>query len=150
MYKYYFGYKVFSNGVILGKRGKPLSTFITDKGYVLVRLVVDGKPTSKHLHRILAECFLERPVGCVEVDHINTIRNDNRLENLRWVTKEQNNQHSYDTGNRVVSGEKNANCKTTESLFILSFLGFFRKTLYLLKLRDVLYEIKDWLEVNNT
>lgn len=112
----YYGYKVFSDGVILGKRGKPLYCYKTDKGYILVRLFINRKATSKHVHRILAECFLERPVGCNEVDHINTVRDDNRLENLRWVTKEENVKHSYDSGNRIVSGEKNANCKTSEEI----------------------------------
>ena len=115
MYVDYHGYKVFESGIILGKRGKPLYCCKTDKGYVLVRLFINKTATSKHVHRILAECFLERPVGSVEVDHINTVRDDNRLENLRWVTKEQNIQHSYDSGNRNVTGEKNANCKTNES-----------------------------------
>lgn len=114
MYVDYYGYKVFKDGVILGKRGKPLSFYVTDKGYVLVKLSINGKETSKHVHRILAECFLEKPEGSIEVDHINTKRDDNRLENLRWVTKEQNVQHSYDSGNRNVKGEKNANCKTND------------------------------------
>jgi len=114
MFVSYFGYCVYEDGTVVGKRGKPLCGYLTDKGYVQLRLNIDGKETSKHLHRLLAECFLEKPENCIEVDHINTIRNDNRLENLRWVTKEQNVQHSYDTGNRVVSGIKNANCKTDE------------------------------------
>lgn len=141
MFKDYFGYKVFASGVILGKRGKPLATYQTDKGYVLVRLYFDGKATSKHLHRILAECFLEKPESCVEVDHINTIRNDNRLENLRWVTKEQNVQHSYDSGNRVVSGERNANCKTTEGV-VREICKLIAKGYKPSKIRDLGYDYK--------
>ena len=116
MYKDYFGYKVYRDGRIVGRRGNVLATYITDKGYVLIRLIVNGKPTTKHVHRVLAECFLEKPEGATEVDHINCTRCDNRLENLRWVTKEQNVQHSYDSGNRNVTGNANANCKTCESI----------------------------------
>lgn len=125
MFKDYFGYKVFEDGTILGKRGKRIYSHKTEKGYMLVRLFINGKPTSRHVHRVLAECFLERPEGAVEVDHINCIRDDNRIENLRWVTKEQNVQHSYDSGNRDVVGSKNANCKTTEDVVhsICSLLG---------------------------
>lgn len=141
MFKDYFGYKVFSNGVILGKRGLPLATQITDKGYVLVRLNIDGKATSKHLHRVLAECFLERPEGSVEVDHINTIRDDNRLENLRWVTKEQNVKHSYDSGNRIVLGERNANCKTDEKT-VREICGYLASGLKPSKIRDLGYDYR--------
>lgn len=125
MYKEYFGYKVYRDGSVVGKRGNVLATHITDKGYELIRLYINGKPTSKHVHRILAECFLVKPESATEVDHINCVRNDNRVENLRWVTKEQNIQRSYDSGNRNVTGSANANCKTCESIVhdICTLLG---------------------------
>lgn len=87
--------KIFENGTIIGKRGKPISSRVTDKGYVSVNIYVGGVRTTKHVHRILAECFLPNPEGLPEVDHINDIRHDNRLENLRWISKSENNQKSY-------------------------------------------------------
>lgn len=49
----------------------------------------------KHLrvHRIVAETFIPNPENKPEVDHINRIRNDNRVENLRWVTRLENAQN---------------------------------------------------------
>jgi hypothetical protein len=38
------------------------------------------------LHRVIAEQFIDNPDGFVEIDHVNRIRTDNSLENLRWVS----------------------------------------------------------------
>ena len=64
--------------------------YITDKGYIKVHTKVG----SKLVHRLVYETFVgEIPQG-YELDHINTIRDDNRLENLRCVThKENSNNH---------------------------------------------------------
>lgn len=37
-----------------------------------------------------------------EVDHINTIRTDDRVENLRWVTHKENMNNSKTTRNKIV------------------------------------------------
>lgn len=42
------------------------------------------------VHRVVAEAFIPNPYKKPEIDHINTIRTDNRVENLRWVTHTEN------------------------------------------------------------
>tara|TARA_B100000035_G_C20671540_1_gene409824 strand:- start:62 stop:556 length:495 start_codon:yes stop_codon:yes gene_type:complete len=42
------------------------------------------------VHRLIASTFIPNPDNKSEVDHINGIATDNRLENLRWVTQEEN------------------------------------------------------------
>lgn len=51
-------------------------------------------------HRLLALAFLGAPdnVDKMVINHRNGIPGDDRIENLEWVTRGQNNQHAYDSG----------------------------------------------------
>lgn len=42
------------------------------------------------VHRLVALAFIPNPNNYPEIDHINGIRDDNRIENLRWTTHQQN------------------------------------------------------------
>ena len=50
-----------------------------------------------YYHRVIAEQFIPNPNNLPEVDHINRIKDDNRIENLRWVSNSENkmNKTSY-------------------------------------------------------
>lgn len=63
---------------------KPLSS--NGKGYM--RVCFGHK--YDYVHRVVLESFIRPFEDYEEADHINTIRNDNRLENLRICTKSQN------------------------------------------------------------
>lgn len=60
-------------------------------GYCRIMLSKDNKGKRFLLHRALAEHFIPNPQNKPCVDHINGIRDDNRLENLRWCTHLENN-----------------------------------------------------------
>ena len=76
----------------------------TDKdGYRYVVLTIDKKPYTKKVHRLVAECFLPNFCQNLEVDHINDIRNDNRLCNLQMVTHQKN---MYKTRGKVKHSEE--------------------------------------------
>lgn len=59
-------------------------------GYISFSLCKDGEIKKFSAHRIVAEAFIPNVDNKPEVDHINTIRHDNRAENLRWVTRKEN------------------------------------------------------------
>lgn len=50
------------------------------------------------VHRIIAETFIDNVDNKPQVNHINNIGTDNRIENLEWVTGSENIQHRYDLG----------------------------------------------------
>ena len=58
-------------------------------GYLYVSLNKSGKKKFK-VHRLVAEAFIPNPDNKGYVDHINTVKDDNRVENLRWVTSKEN------------------------------------------------------------
>lgn len=63
---------------------------ISGNGYLIVGLYRDGKQTPKLVHRLVAEAFIPNPNNLTDVDHLNTNRTDNRVENLRWCTHKEN------------------------------------------------------------
>lgn len=68
------------------------------KGYLIVILSNDGN-NKKHckVHRLVAEAFIPNIEKKPQVDHINRIKNDNRVCNLRWVTNSENQYNSTNT-----------------------------------------------------
>jgi hypothetical protein len=58
-------------------------------GYYKVDLYKNKKKTIT-IHRLVAIAFIANPKNLPEVDHINRIKTDNRLENLRWVSSSEN------------------------------------------------------------
>lgn len=59
-------------------------------GYLRVNLYKDGNKKQVYVHRLVAFMFIDNPENKKEIDHIDTIRTNNHVSNLRWVTTGEN------------------------------------------------------------
>lgn len=60
------------------------------KGYKTVMLSKNNHNKRFLVHRLVGIAFIENINNKPQIDHINGIKYDNRVENLRWVTDKEN------------------------------------------------------------
>jgi len=65
-------------------------------GYVQVDLYKNNKRKNWNLHRLILSTF--KGYSKLDVNHINGIKTDNRLENLEYCTRKENMKHAWDNG----------------------------------------------------
>ena len=85
------------------RKGKELTPCKTSNGYIQVHL---GAEVLCRVHHLVALAFVPGDTS-LQVNHKNGKRDDNRAENLEWLTCSDNHLHSY----RELSRKKH--CKTT-------------------------------------
>lgn len=92
------GYKVSSDGYVIGKRKSRLKGKITWDGYEEVILSDGKRRRSVRSHTLITEAFFgEKPEGYV-VNHKDGDKLNNALSNLEYVTVGDNTRHAFATG----------------------------------------------------
>ena len=70
--------------------GKILSQSLSSKGYYQVNV----SNTTRRVHKLLAECFINNPNNLETVNHIDGDKLNNSLSNLEWMSRSNNVKHS--------------------------------------------------------
>lgn len=101
------------------RKGRWLNGKLTHHGYKSITLCRNNQQKTYFIHRIIAMLYIDNPNNYPQVNHKNSIRTDNRIENLEWCTQSMNNQHAFDHGNKSPTiGESCGTSKLTEKNII--------------------------------
>ena len=86
-----YGYKISNQGRVKNPQGKILGGSTHKDSYRFV--TIKGKQIP--IHRIVAENFIENKYDKPFVNHKDGNKMNNSVDNLEWVTQQENIQHSY-------------------------------------------------------
>jgi hypothetical protein len=90
-------YEVSNLGKIRRKylKGYKFRKPVNQRGYSTITFSIGYNFKKFQIHRLVAIEFLENLENKSCVNHINGIKDDNRVENLEWVTHSENEKHSF-------------------------------------------------------
>lgn len=90
--------KIRSNNYLGHGGQKELSLAKDHKGYLRVRIYINGCRKTVKVHREVAKAFLENPDNKPEVNHRDGNKENNHVSNLEWSTPGDNVRHAYKSG----------------------------------------------------
>lgn len=91
-------------------------------GYLRVPLRKNDKRILYLVHRLVAQAFIPNPDNLPEVNHINEVKTDNRVENLEFCDRKYNNTYGTRIEQMV---EKQINGKLSKTVYQYSLNGEF-------------------------
>ena len=105
-------YLVDSDGYIISKQfHRPMKPSVNPNGYLVTMLTINGKYVGMPIHSAVARTFLgDETVNGKVVNHKDGNKQNNRLDNLEWVTPKENSNHAVNVLG-VNMGSRNGNAK---------------------------------------
>ena len=86
-------YQVSSWGRVKNSRTDMVLKFGKSLGYLQVGLYKNGNCRKYLIHRLVAQAFIPNPHNKPQVNHIDEDKENNRVDNLEWVTSKENINH---------------------------------------------------------
>lgn len=103
----YSGHKLEENLISICKSGS---------GYMCVNLCKNGIQKSHRLHRIIAITFIPNPNNYNQINHLDGIKLNNRIDNLEWCDNSRNQRHAFEIGLKIMpKGENHWGSKLTKN-----------------------------------
>lgn len=92
-------YQISNSGLVMNKNTKKLVCHgMNEKGYLQIKIPIDGKTYTRKIHQLVALAFIPNPENKPEVNHKDGNKENCHDWNLEWTTRNENVQHAYDTG----------------------------------------------------
>lgn len=89
--------------------GKLIKQAMTHRGYFKVSTTVNNVAYQVHTHRLVLQSFTGENHPDKHAAHLNGIKTDNRISNLKWATPKENNEH------RIIHGTNGAGHKNSQA-----------------------------------
>jgi hypothetical protein len=83
-----------------------LTSRVSKWGYQYIGLSKNSKSYNFAIHRLVAKHFIPNPMNFEQVNHINEIKTDNRVENLEWCDRKYNINHGTGRARHAISCSK--------------------------------------------
>ena len=143
----YPNYLIYDDGKVFSKKSnKFLKPFINSRGYYRVDLCENGKRKNYKIHRLIGIHYIPNPDMKPQVDHINRIRTDNRIENLRWVSHLENQQNKGIPNNNT-TGIKNISYSASKDLWVFQKMINGKRSEKYFKTKEEAIEFKNQLDL---
>lgn len=123
------GYKISNYGRVINNKGYELKNTPDKSGYVVCKINL-GNGIIRGMHRIVATAFIPNPENLPEVNHIDGDKSNNRVDNLEWVSRKENQYHASYVLNKRIGEDQYYHVLTEEEVLQIYDLCKYTKMLY--------------------
>lgn len=90
----YSNYLIYEDGTLYNKKTKNyIKSHKNKNGYLYNCLTKNSKSKFKLNHRLVALAYISNPNEYNDIDHIDSDRTNNNVNNLRWCNRSMNNEY---------------------------------------------------------